>query len=885
MISLTIDNKTVEVEEGKTILQGAKKVGIDIPTFCWHEKLKILGGCRICLVEVEKVQKLMIACNTPATSGMVVWTNSPKVIKARKGIIEFLLINHPLDCPSCDKGGECDLQEITFKYGTDRSRFVEEKRRSIVDQTSTFDDLKIGPQVIRNQNRCIYCLKCIRFLKEIAGEYDMGAFMRGWRSEINVLPAIPIANIYSGNTVEICPVGALTSKSWRYLIRPWTASKVKSICPFCGDGCNLTLWSGQNKLYRGTSRRNDEVDEGFICDKGRWGYDVVGNPERIKSPWIKKNGKLVESNWEEAYSLLISKLIEIKDKYSPRALAGFGSERATNEDNYIFQKFFRTVLGSNNIDYRARTKKVLPSPALFEYPQVYTMTNSIEGIEKTKTILVFGSDLNSEHPIISLRVRKSVLREENGGNLLLANPKKIKFSSMGEKELIYRYGTEGFLINGILKVILDERLTSSKVSEKEIEGLRQNLEKYPLAKVSELTGIEEEKIKDFARKIATSESLMIFCGRWISENMQAEAIIKGLNNLLLVMGKWGEKNSGFNLLWENNNSQGALDMGILPDRLPGFIPVEDEVGRERLEKIWNSSLPKERGLNYNEILLGINAEKIKGLYIMGQDPVESFPDREYIENTLKKLDFLVVQDIFLTETAESADLVLPAASFAEKEGTFTNVERRVQKLCRALVPPGEAKSDWEIICELSTLMGHKQHYTSAFQITEEIAQVSPIYGGIKADRLDDCGIQWPCLNLNEPGTTELMPENFLNKTSQLVPVDFEEVSEDNEYPFILLTGNLAHHSGKLTNKSANLCGIVPEGFCQINPLDAERVNLKNGDEVLVESPKGKLKIKIKIDGCVNPGTVYIPFNFEQIKVNSLSDKDKLVDRVKISKAG
>ncbi|MCJ7457583.1 MAG: NADH-quinone oxidoreductase subunit NuoG [candidate division Zixibacteria bacterium] len=885
MISLTIDNKPVEVEEGKTILQAAKKVGVDIPTFCWHEKLKILGGCRVCLVEVEKVHKLMIACNTPVTQGMVVWTNTPKVIKARKGIIEFLLINHPLDCPTCDKGGECDLQEITFKYGTDRNRFVEEKRRYIIDQTSTFDDLKIGPQVIRNQNRCIYCLKCIRFLKEIAGEYDMGAFIRGWRSEINVLPAIPIANVYSGNTVEICPVGALTAKSWRYLIRPWTASQVKSVCPFCGDGCNLTLWARLNKLYRGTSRRNDKVDEGFICDKGRWGYDVVGNPERIKFPWVKKNGKLAESNWEEAYGLLISKLIEIKEKYGPKALAGFGSERATNEDNYIFQKFFRTILGSNNLDFRAKTKKVLSSPALFEYSQVYTMTNSIEGIEKAKTILIFGSDLNSEHPIISLRVRKSILREENGASLLIANPKKIKFSSMAEKEMIYNYGTEGFLINGLLKTIFDEKLISSKVSEKEIEGLKQSLENYPLSKVSELTGVREEKIKDFARKIAASESLMIFCGRWISDSLQAEAILKGFNNLLLTTGKWGEKYSGFNLLWENNNSQGVLDMGLLPDRLPGFVPVEDEVGRERLEKIWNSPIPKERGLNYNEILLGINAEKIKGLYIMGQDPVESFPDRGYIEDTLKKLDFLVVQDIFLTESAKLADVVLPAAAFAEKEGTFTNVERRVQKLCRALVPPGEAKSDWEIICELSTLMGHKQHYPSAFQITEEIAQVSPIYGGIKADRLDDCGIQWPCLNLNDPGTTELLPDNFLNKTSQLLPVDFEEVPVDDEYPFILLTGSLAHHSGKLTNKSSNLCSIVPEGFCQINPLDAEKLNLKTGEEVFVESPKGKIKIKVKTDECINPGTVFIPHNFMEIKVNALLDKDKLVDRVKLNRVG
>jgi len=883
MISLTIDDKLVEIEEGKTILEAAKKIGIEIPTFCWHEKLKVLGGCRICLVEVDNMPKLQIACNTPVCQGMVIKTNAPEVIKARKGITELLLINHPLDCPTCDKGGECDLQDIAFKYGTDQSRFIEEKRRYIIDKNSTFDDLKIGPQIIRNQNRCIYCLKCIRFLKEIAGEYDLGAFRRGPKSEINVLPGIPVTNVYSGNVVEICPVGALTAKSFRYKIRVWKTKKVKSICPFCGDGCNLTLWIDQNKLYRGTSRRNDKVDEGFICDRGRWGYDLVSHPERIKSPLIKKKGKLVESSWEEAYGYVATKLSEIKDKYGPKALAGLGSERATNEDNYIFQKFFRIVLGTNNLDHRVSFKRLLPSSGLFEYSQAYTMTNSIEEIEKTKMILILGSDLNSEHPIISLRVRKAVCK--NGSTLLIANPKKIKFSQIAVKELIYKYGSEGFLINGLINVILSEKLHSKKIEEKEIEKLKKNLENYPLAKVSEITGIDKEKIRAFAREIASSENLMILSGRWISQNPQAEGLIRSLYNLLILIGRLGERYSGFNLLWEKNNSQGTLDMGILPDRLPGFIPIEDEVGRERLEKLWNAKIPKEKGLNFTEMLLGINAERIKGLYIMGQDPVENFPDRIYIESTLKRLDLLVVQDIFLTESAKLADVVLPGVSFAEKEGTFTNVERRVQKLCQALSPLHLSKPDWEIICELSSLMGYKQDYASAFQITEEIAQVSPIYGGIKVDRLDGCGLQWPCLNLNDPGTEELLPENFLQKESELIPVDFEEFSEDNEYPFILITGSLVHHSGKLTNWSENLCSIAKEAFCQISPSDAVKLELKSGEKVWVESPRGKIEIKIKIDKSINPGTVFIPLNFENIKVNLLLDKDKLIDKVGLTKIG
>jgi len=291
------------------------------------------------------------------------------------------------------------------------------------------------------------------------------------------------------------------------------------------------------------------------------------------------------------------------------------------------------------------------------------------------------------------------------------------------------------------------------------------------------------------------------------------------------------------------------------------------------------------GLNFNEILLGINADKVKGLYIMGADLVESYPDRKYIEAILKKLDFVIVQDILMTETAKLADVVLPGVSFAEKEGTFTNVERRVQKLCRALSPLYLSKPDWEIICDLSSLMGYKQHYASAFQITEEISQVSPIYAGIKGDRLDNGGLQWPCLNLNDPGTEELLSVNFLNKESEIIPVDFEEIPEKGEYPFILITGSSAHHSGKFTSCSSNLCSIVPEGFCHICPADASSLNLKTGEEVWLESSRGKIKIKIKVDESLHPKTIFIPLNFKEIKVNMLLDKDKLVDRVKLTRIG
>jgi NADH-quinone oxidoreductase chain G len=716
MVTLTIDGKQVTVEEGTTILKAAEKLGVEIPTFCNHDKLEPVGACRMCLVEVEKNWKLQVACGTPVSEGMVVKTDTPQVRAARRGVLEFLLINHPLDCPVCDKGGECELQNLVFKHGSDKSRYAEEKRLFVVDPKSKYDDLALGTHIVRNQNRCILCRKCVRFISEIAGETDLGTFGRAAKSEINVLPDIPLDNPYSGNTVEMCPVGALTSKSFRYKIRVWQTEVTPSVCSLCADGCNLKLWTKENKIYRVTSRRNDSVDEGFLCDRGRFGCEFVNHPDRLTQPLVRKDGQLQPVDWDEAIELAASRLQAAKSQFASNSLAGVGSPRLTNEENYLFQKFFRVVLGTNNLDHRVDSEHLLPG--LSSAGRSYGMTNSVADIEQAKLVLVLGCDLEKEHPILNLRAIKSVRR---GNRLILVNPESTRLNRFAAEELLYPDGTEAVLLNALLRE-LGEKEQGSDLSDS-----------------AQKTGIPSEKIKELAESLKQTESLLVLCGNRVATHRDNAHILNRLETLLRVTGHEGKENSGVNLLWPHCNSQGALDCGVLPERLPGYLPAADGAARNRVEQVWQAKIPGSPGLDFNQMLEAINRGEIRGMYVLGSDPVGSHPKSDYVGKTFSRLAFLVVQDLFLTDTAKLAHVVLPGVSFAEKEGTFTNVERRIQKLTPAFGPLGGSKPEWYVICMLAQVLGHDFHYDSPAQIFQELTSVSPIHAGITLSDVGDTG--------------------------------------------------------------------------------------------------------------------------------------------------
>src|SRR5574341_1099300 len=674
MITLTVDGKTVQVEKGSTVLDACSKVGIYVPTFCWDERLDPIGACRICLVEIEKMPKLQVACITPATEGMVVHTQSSKAYHGRQSIMELMLANHPLDCPTCDKGGECDLQDVAFLTRKDSSPMADPKRRFFALPESTFDEKQIGPLIYLTMNRCIVCFKCVRFTSEIAGEGDLGAFERGGHTQIAAGIGEAVKNEFSGNIVEICPVGALTSKPFRYKVRTWLTQKKASVCNYCSDGCNLTLWTANNKIFRATSRRNDAVDEGWICDKGRFGVDVVNHPKRITSPLLEKSDQKLEITWDEAYEFASKSLKNIKEKYGPSALAAIGSAHCSNEDNYLLQKFFRAVIGTNHIDHRVFYKNPLSVSN-----SICAMQNSIEDLVKVELVVVLGSDLTAEHPIIGLRLKKAVTKL--GKRLIVANNRGTKIGKFASREVVYKFGSEVSFLNAVAHQLLRSGLvdtTKVKVSA-EIQNW---LKGFSTQSTAEECGIAPFEIEAFAQAVGQAQSCIILLGRDVISHPYHKDVLQAAQNLAYLAGLFEKETSGINLLWEYSNSCGAQDMGVLPDQLPGLIPLSDSAYRTKLEQAWNCKLPEKPGYNVKQILEAIDRGEIKALYVMQEDLIANFPDQGFVRRVLPKLEFLLVQTILPNEMTKLAHLVLPGASFAEKEGTYTSVERRVQKTDR-----------------------------------------------------------------------------------------------------------------------------------------------------------------------------------------------------------
>ena len=868
MINLTVDGKSVQVERGKTVLDACRKLGLYIPTFCWDDRLESVGACRICLVEIEKMPKLQVACITPAADGMVVYTQSPQASLGRQSIMELMLANHPLDCPTCDKGGECDLQDVAFLTRKDASPMSEPRRRFLTGPDSTFDEKQIGPLIYLTMNRCIVCFKCVRFTSEVACEGDLGAFERGGHTQIASGIGEAVKNEFSGNIIEICPVGALTSKPFRYQIRTWLANKTASVCNFCADGCNLTLWTAKNKIHRATSRRNDQVDQGWICDKGRFGVDLVNHPQRITSPLLKKSGQKIEISWDEAYEYASKSFKTIKERQGGTAFAALGSAHCSNEDNYVLQKFFRTVIGTNHIDHRVFYKNPLPGSDSSKFQTSYSMTNSIQDIEKTELIFVLGCDLTVEHPILGLRVKKAV--NKLGAILVVANNRGTKIGKFASQEIIYKFGSEVSFLNALANQLVEKGMVRSE--KVKIQPDYENwLKNYSLEKTAKQCGINALEIESLAKLLGESKSCLVLIGRDVITHSYNLDVVEAVLNLGYLTGLFGKEFCGINLLWEYCNSQGALDMGLLPDRLPGLIPLSDKGYRAKLEQAWNAKIPDQPGYTLKQILEAIHRGEVKCLYVLQEDLINNYPDREFVKTALTQLELLVVQTILPGELTQMAHLVLPGLSYAEKNGTYTSVERRVQKTQAAFKPLGNAKPDWQILSELSLWMqGPFVHYSSQ-EITDEIAALVPGYSGMQYDKLTFSGDR-PSLN-GQPDISEF----------QLKRTEYRLVAASDKYPLVLLTGNLVYHSGTLSSWSSNLRAVAQEAYCQVSLADSDKLEIQDGDWLEVESPQGRLKLKAKITDRLREGTIFIPLNFPETPVNSLMDKNLLVDLVRVSK--
>ena len=871
-ITITLDGREVSGYPGMTILELAKESGIDIPTLCHDPQLTSVGACRVCLVENEQSGALLASCVTPIASGMVINTHSPRVIERRKTIVKLMLTSHPDSCLVCDKGNRCQLRQIASDLGIG---LVELQR---IPHMASIEE--VNPFLERDLSKCILCAKCIRACQELVVEGAIDYFQRGFMTipaTLNNLPLESSECTFCGTCVALCPTGALTEKEKTY--RGTTQTVVQTTCPFCGCGCSICLEVKDGRVVRVMPGKESSMNKGTLCVRGSYGCDFIHSPDRLLKPLVKGNGNFEELSWEEALELVGTQFHRIKDEYGGDSLAILGSSKCTNEENYLLQRFARTVLGTNNIDNGSRLYNSASRVGLGASLGFPGSTNYLSDLEQSELILVIGADPSSSAPAVGYAIKRAV--KQHGVKLLLIDPRQTKLSLFAHLRLRPKVGTDVALINGLAKVIIDEGLLDEEFVARRtdnFESFEDSLKKYTLEYVEETTGVTIQEIRAAARLYARASRAAIVYGAGITQHITGTNGVKALANLALLTGNIGRKGGGIYALQRENNGQGACDMGTLPDFLPGYQSVADAQARRKFEERWGVSLPAEAGLTALEIVEQIKKGKIKGMYIVGENPILSFPNSRLITEILTSLDFLVVQDMFLTETAKLANVVLSAASLAEKDGTFTNFEGRVQRVQKAIAPLGESLPDWEIILRLADKMGSPMPYSSPQQVMDEIVgccQLSAYssyeaggYVGSEASSLyrSELSSYW--------GVGRIHGGEFPEGFARFCPVEYVPAAKAKKgYPFTLLTGTIFNHfgTGSRSFRSARLKKFSPEAFVEICESDARKLAITDGEKVKVVSVVGEVTAKVKITDTLREGTLFMPVSFPETPVNELFD--------------
>jgi formate dehydrogenase alpha subunit len=863
MLNLTINGRPVQVKPGKTVLDACRSAEVYVPTLCDDPDLEPYGGCRLCIVKVDGLRGLPTACTTPAAEGMKVTTEDPELLDVRRWTMQLLLSDHPLDCLTCAQCGACGLQAVAEHLG------IRERVLRPMNRVAKIDNS--NPCYAIDMRKCILCDKCVRACAEVQHLGAINLLKRGFASAVEPFGAGPIreSNCEScGECVERCPTGALTVRNY---LRP--EREVSTVCPYCGTGCRILLGARGDTVVSARGDHEAPVSHGRLCVKGRFGsFEFVSSPERLKTPLIRTAEGFREASWEEALALVAC---EFK-KYRGDAFAGLASAKVTNEDNYVFQKFVRAAMGTNNVDHCARLCHASTVAGLALSFGSGAMTNPIDDFLLADVILVTGSNTTENHPIIGLKIREAV---ERGAKLVLFDPRQIQLSQIATVWARQKPGTDVAWINGLMHVILRDGLANTAFIESRTEGyaaVEQCVAWYTPERVAQITGVAVELIVEVARLYATAERASIVYSMGITQHITGVDNVRSLANLAMLTGQIGRPGTGVNPLRGQNNVQGSCDMGALPDVYCGYQKVADSAARAKFEKAWGTELPERPGQMVTQMFPAVLDGKIKAMYIMGENPVLSEADSTHVVRALEKLEFLVVQDIFLTETAKLAHVVLPASSYAERDGTYANTERRVQLTQPVVAPPGQARRDWEIICDIATVLGYPMRYASTSAVDAEMRGLTPQYAGISHARLE-AGEQlcWPCPTEVHPGTPILHRETFTRGLGQFHPVEYQPGAEevDAEYPIVLTTGRMLehYHTGTMTRRSKGLHGLVPGPFVEVNDADAKNLKVGDGDRVKVTSRRGSIELPVKVGSRVEAGVLFIPFHFWEAAANVLTN--------------
>ncbi len=851
MLKLTIDGKEITGRPDQTILEVAKENGIYIPTLCYHPRLSLLKSCRICLVDVEGAEMPMASCATPVVEGMVVQTRTERVEKMRLEALKFLLVNHPVDCPVCDAGGECQLQNRTYEFGIEKNEFPPEKRE--------FPPIPYGTPLIRQWfDRCVMCLRCIQACVDVPGADVLEVAEHGFPSHVK---AVRKENCIScGECLHMCPVGALTEDFSPIKGRTWQLDRIQTTCTFCACGCQLELNTlADRKVVKVTTKGEAGVNQGSLCVKGRFGFDFIHHPDRLQKPLVKKSGVFVEVSWEEALGLIATKLQEIKGKYGSQSIGGISSSRATNEENYLFQKWMRACLGTNHIDNGARLSSGSSLFGMMASTGCGAMTHAMDEVSKSDLLLIVGADAYDDNLIFSNKMRKAF--RENNAKIVLVDPRKTQWEKWADRWLRPLPGTDIAWINGLVRLLIEKGGLSKEFIGSKTEGfeaLRSSVEKFSAEFVKNTTGISPADLEKVANLYLSAKKRAIVFGSGVTQHAYGTEIVKALCNLALLTGETEEGGGGVYPLLSQNNAQGAFDMGSLSEFLPGYQKVEDEKARRKFEEIWERRTPEKPGFSYVEMFDKIPEGKMKALYVFGEDPFLTLPNLERLKNGLNQLEFLVVQDLFMTHIGSYAHVILPGASFAEKDGTFTNMERRVQRVRKAISPVGDSRPDWKIFCDLSTKMGYPMQYESPAEIIEEIASLVPFYAGISYSDLEKGGIQWSSRN---------------GWKRRFFAVEYKGPSEqpDDKYPLWIIPRGFHYNYGigTTTKRAMGLAKVFPDSCIEVHPEDATKAGLEEGAKVKVVSPRGEVETICRISGAVPKGVAYFATTFFSAFLNNL----------------
>ena len=887
VVRFTLNGREVEARANETLIEVADREGVEIPRLCYKPGLDTAGNCRACMVEINGERVLAPSCCRNPTAGMKVDSASPRAVAAQKMVLELL----QSDMPETDYTRHNELDEWSLKLDIGKPRFP--ARGQVKADLS-------HPAMAVNLDACIQCTRCLRACRDEQANDVIGLAFRGEHAKIVFDMDDPMGVstcVACGECVQACPTGALMPA--RDAALPVPDKQVKSVCPFCGVGCQLTFNVKDNKITY-VEGRDGPANHGRLCVKGRYGFDYAHHPHRLTTPLIRRADApkvphatldpdhvheiFREATWEEALALATGKLSNIRDTVGPKALVGFGSAKGSNEEAYLFQKLVRTGFRSNNVDHCTRLCHASSVAALLEGIGSGAVSNPVMDVTQTEVMIVIGSNPTVNHPVAATWMKNAI---RNGTKLILMDPRQSELARMAWRYLPFTPSTDVAMLNAIMHVIVEEGLVDQGFIDARTIGfdeLRRNLEAYSPEAMAPVCGIPAETLREVARAFATAKASMILWGMGVSQHTHGTDNARCLIALSLMTGQIGRPGTGLHPLRGQNNVQGASDAGLIPMMYPDYQKVDNPEVRASFEKAWKlapGALDPEPGLTVVEVMHAVHAGKVRGMYIMGENPAMSDPDANHAREALAKLDHLVVQDIFLTETACLADVVLPASAFAEKTGSFTNTDRLVQIGRQAIDPPGQAKQDLWIIQEMARGLGLDWNYKHVSEVFDEMRHTMPSIGGITWDRLErEDAVTYPCTEEGDPGEPVVFVEDFPREggKARFVPADVIPAAErpDAEYPTVLITGRqLEHwHTGSMTRRATVLDAIEPDPVALVHPLDLADLGVKPGELITISSRRGKVSLYARADDSSPRGAVFVAFCYYEAAINRLTN-DKL----------